>query len=647
MIFDRYKKSFPAKLSLYVISFITILSFVLVGVFYHYSTETLLQEAEDKIESMAAQANLRVSALLSKVEKIPENLGRMIVEYVKEPDSLFGITRRIVKDNPEIFGCVIAFEPYYFPEKGHYFAPYSYMVGDSVKTIQVGGKDYNYFEKGWYNGAREHRYWSKPYRDAGDPDVITTSYAVPVHGEKNELIGILSVDLTNRWLRDLVDSIKPYKGSYTVVIDKQGRYILRREGEVMIGQNMFETAKEARDTNVTILVNEMAAGKSGSIIVDDGGVLSYVYYTPVVATDWYMAVICPYDQVFGKLSKFNMYLLVGFVLLLLFVYFICFVAVRRITKPLTIFAASARDVAQGNFNTPLPRIRSKDELGELYESFLFMQQQLTEYVDQLRQTTTANEKIESELRIAHDIQLGMVPKQFVPTFGAECIDIHAVLHPARQVGGDLYDYLMLNEDEFGFAIGDVSGKGVPASLFMATTISQMRSLALRDTSLNYIMNLMNQSLIRTENTSMFITFFAGVLNLNTNRLRFCNAGHPYPLLIAPDGTVSFFKTADNLPLGVTSDYDYEEQECYFAPGSQLLFYTDGVSEAQNEQSKFYKIDRLFNLVASHSQLAPRQMVEKVVGDVKRFVGNAEQSDDLTVMSFRLKVRGKKKTEGLL
>lgn len=112
----------------------------------------------------------------------------------------------------------------------------------------------------------------------------------PGHGEKNELIGILSVDLTNRWLRDLVDSIKPYKGSYTVVIDKQGRYILRREGEVMIGQNMFETAKEARDTNVTILVNEMAAGKSGSIIVDDGGVLSYVYYTPVVATDWYMAV---------------------------------------------------------------------------------------------------------------------------------------------------------------------------------------------------------------------------------------------------------------------------------------------------------------------------------------------------------------------
>lgn len=102
MIFDRYIKSFPAKLSLYVISFITILSFVLVGVFYHYSTETLSQEAEDKIESMAAQANLRVSALLSKVEKIPENLGWMIVEYVKEPDSLFGITRRIVKDNPEI-----------------------------------------------------------------------------------------------------------------------------------------------------------------------------------------------------------------------------------------------------------------------------------------------------------------------------------------------------------------------------------------------------------------------------------------------------------------------------------------------------------------------------------------------------------------
>lgn len=388
-------------------------------------------------------------------------------------------------------------------------------------------------------------------------------------------------------------------------------------------------------------------GKAGSMIVDDGGVLSYVYYTPVVATDWYMAVICPYDQVFGELSKFNMYLLVGFVALLLFVYSICFVAVRRITKPLTIFASSAREVAQGNFNTPLPRIRSKDELGELYESFLFMQQQLTEYVEQLRQTTTANEKIESELRIAHDIQLGMVPKQFVPTPGSECIDIYAVLRPARQVGGDLYDYLMLNEDEFGFAIGDVSGKGVPASLFMATTISQMRSLALRDTSLNYIVNLMNQSLIRTGNSSMFITFFAGVLNLNTHRLRFCNAGHPYPIVIAPDGTVSFFKTTDNLPLGITSDYDYEEQECYFAPGSQLLLYSDGVSEAQNEQSKFYKVDRLFQLITNYPKLTPQEMVKKVIEDVNHFVGEAEQSDDLTVMSFRFNARGQKKTEGLL
>lgn len=639
-MFGRYKRSFPAKLSLYVISFITLLSFVLVGVFYHYSTETLSQEAEDKIESMADRANLRVSALLSKVEKIPDNLGWMIVEYVKEPDSLFSITRRIVEDNREIFGCAIAFEPYYFPEKGHYFAPYSYMDGDQVKTIQVGGDNYNYFEKGWYKGARKQRYWSKPYRDAGDPDVITTSYAVPVHDEKDKLIAILSVDLTNRWLRDLIDSVKPYEGSYTVIIDKKGRYILRKEGEATIGKNMFETAKESRDTNVTVLVNEMAAGKSGSMIVKDDGVLSYMYYTPVFATDWYMAVVCPYEKVFGKLSKFNMYLLIGFVSLLLFIYIICFLAVRRITKPLMVFASSARDIAEGNFNTPLPVIRSKDELGELYDSFLFMQQQLTEYVDQLRSTTTANEKIESELRIAHDIQLGMVPKQFVPTPGAECIDIYAVLRPARQVGGDLYDYLMLNEDEFGFAIGDVSGKGVPASLFMATTISQMRSLALRDTSLNYIVNLMNRSLIRTENPSMFITFFAGVLNLNTHRLRFCNAGHPYPVLIAPDGTVSFFKTNDNLPLGVTSDYEYEEQECYFAPGSQLVLYSDGVSEAQNEQSRFYKVDRFFNFIANNADLAPRELVENVIANVDAFVGGAEQSDDLTVMSFRFKSRTK-------
>ena len=149
--------------------------------------------------------------------------------------------------------------------------------------------------------------------------MITTSYAVPIHGKDGELIAVLSVDLTNKWLRDLANSMKPYEGSYTVIIDKKGRYILRKEGETTIGKNMFETAKESRDTNITVLVNEMAAGKSGSMIVKDDGVLSYVYYTPVFATDWYMAVVCPYEKVFGKLSKFNMYLLIGFVSLLLFI----------------------------------------------------------------------------------------------------------------------------------------------------------------------------------------------------------------------------------------------------------------------------------------------------------------------------------------
>lgn len=633
-MFERYNKSFSAKLSFYVISFITVLSMILFGIFYHYSTKTLSKEAEDKIETMAEIANLKVSALLSKVEKIPDNLGWMIVAYVEDPDSLFPITRRIVKENEEIFGCAIAFEPFYFPSKGHYFAPYSYMSGDSVRTMQVGGKGYNYFEKGWYKGARETRYWSKPYRDAGDPDVITTSYAVPIHGKDGELIAVLSVDLTNKWLRDLANSMKPYEGSYTVIIDKQGRYIMRKEGETTIDQNMFQTAAESNDPNVARLVHEMAAGRSGSMVVKDGKTLSYVYYTGVFATDWYMAVVCPYDQVFGKLNQFNMYMLIGFVLLLFFVYLLCFLAVRRITKPLTRFSESARDIAEGNFNTPLPVIRSKDELGELYDSFQFMQQQLTEYVDRLRNTTTANEKIESELRIAHDIQLGMVPKDFTQSLGSELIDIFAVLRPAKQVGGDLYDYFMLNEDEFGFAIGDVSGKGVPAALFMSTTISQMRSVSMLDTSLNYIINVINRSLIRNGNASMFVTFFAGVLNLNTRRLRFCNAGHPYPVIIKPDGTVELFKTDDNLPLGVASDYVYEEQECYFAPGSQMVLYSDGVTEAQNENSKFYKIDRLLRFVEENKNLSSKDLVERIIAHVDAYAGEAEQSDDLTVMSLR-------------
>ena len=267
-----------------------------------------------------------------------------------------------------------------------------------------------------------------------------------------------------------------------------------------------------------------------------------------------------------------------------------------------------------------------------------MQKQLTEYIERLRSTTTANEKIESELRIAHDIQLGMVPEKFTPSVGSELIDIHAILRPAKQVGGDLFDYFMLNEDEFGFAIGDVSGKGVPAALLMSTTISQMRSVAMLDTSLNYIINVINRSLIRNGNTSMFVTFFAGVLNLNTRQLRFCNAGHPYPVMIKADGSVKVFQTEDNLPLGVSSDYEYKEQTCYFAPGTQLVLYSDGVTEAQNEEAKFYKMERLLQFIEKNKNLSSKAMVEGIIANVDAYAGDAEQSDDLTVMSLRCDVR---------
>ena len=188
-----------------------------------------------------------------------------------------------------------------------------------------------------------------------------------------------------------------------------------------------------------------------------------------------MATLFPYSHIFDKLHRFTWIIILSSVLFLALLVIICTTTVRKITRPLKIFAASTHSIAEGNFNITLPVIHTQDEMLDLYNAFSEMQEKLSKYMKNLETTIAAKEKIESELRIAHDIQMSMLPKNFPPFPGHE-IDLYAVLYPARQVGGDLYDFF-IHENTLFFAIGDVSGKGIPASLLMASTISLLRTLS--------------------------------------------------------------------------------------------------------------------------------------------------------------------------
>ena len=275
----------------------------------------------------------------------------------------------------------------------------------------------------------------------------------------------------------------------------------------------------------------------------------------------------------------------------------------------------------------MPTVRLK----LLHDSFEFMQQSLVDYMDELRSTTANKERIESELRIASSIQMDMVPKIFPPFPDRKEIAMYASINSAKEVGGDLYDFF-IDGDRFYFIIGDVSGKGVPASLVMAVTCRLFRTIASYFHSAAEIVTTLNNALAETNEANMFVTFFLGILDLKKGRLQYCNGGHNAPIMISPDGKASYMETNPNIPLGLFDGFAYEESEIDFPAGSSIFLYTDGVTEAENEAKELYSEDRLLKIIEDMRYMDnPETVVDSVLNDVKSHAGDAEQSDDITML----------------
>ncbi len=311
----------------------------------------------------------------------------------------------------------------------------------------------------------------------------------------------------------------------------------------------------------------------------------------------------------------------------------CTWAIYQMVKPLKEFTDSAVSIAEGNLDTPLPDIHSEDELLQLRNAFDHMQNSLKQHINDLQTTTASKERLQSELKIAHDIQMGMIPTAFPQR---QDLDLFASMTPAKEVGGDLYDFI-IEGDELFFIIGDVAGKGVPASLYMAVTRTLFRNLAGNYQSAANIVREMNHAIASANDSYVFVTVFVGVLDMKTHFLTYCNAAHNAPVMITTEGECSLLEVETNLPIGVEDRYNYNEQQVDFPPGSALLLYTD-VTEAMyfsNDGSrKLFGEQRVLHDVEKNCKASAIEVIDFLKQHVSVFADGTEQSDDLTMLFLR-------------
>ena len=551
---------------------------------YYYAHGLLEEETEERVLTVLNYKAYSLRQVLNSTEQMMRDHLWDVEHNLHKPDSLYSVLTRIVRanDDDKIVGGFLCFVPNYYPEKGRLFEPYVYEEGGRLVKEQLGGKNgHDYTEHPAYQRIQRELkpLWSDPYEYKNASGVMSlTTYSFPLLNKKGELIAICGLDISLEWLGDTLNATRYNPSSFDLFLTRTGK---------LVGGPPEKRVSVERRNKVISLINDSTIEREPtfnervSVIefydreIKDKG---YIYTLRMEAAPHWTLALVGYDkEVYGQLDALRIYIS----LLMLVGFFLLGFIVHR----------SYRNIYR------------------------------------LHQADMKQERIGSELHIAQQIQQSMLPKVFPPFPERNDVDIYGMLLPAREVGGDLFDFFIRDEKLF-FCIGDVSGKGVPSAMVMAQVLSLFRSLMSRGNNPAHIMVSLNEVFCHHNESNMFITFFVGVLDLPTGRLRYCNAGHDRPIIVGQDS----LDVNPHLPLGVFDDVKYETQETQLENGTTLFLYTDGLTEAMNKQHEMFRLERVMETLVEKESC--QALVEHMQETVNTFVQGAEQSDDMTMLAIR-------------
>ena len=624
------------RLSLWIVLFAALIFIGALSYMFHESRQAVRQEAINRATEILDNTVLRVTNILDHVVVAADNFEWLPTRHLDTPDSMFVYSRRILLNNPDLNGCSIAFEPYFFRDRGRYFSAFSYNDNGNILTTQEGNQHYEYFYMDWYQLCKllDRPCWTEPFMDYNPDDIYSkdmiASYCKPLKDKDGQFVGTLSVDLSLSWLSKTISAVKPYPNSYSIMIGKGGTFFVHPDTTKLFYQTIFTETLEHPNEALTDLGHAMQRGEEGMRQINMDGEDSYVFFKPLGTTGWSVAIVCPESDIFVGFNRLRHVIWLIVLIGLLMMLFIVSRIITKELKPLRKLAWQTKIIASGRFDKTLPDDGRCDEIGQLSQSFGNMQHSLTNYIDELKKTTALKASLDSELQVAKNIQMSMLPKIYPPYPDRDDIEIFGQLVSAKQVGGDLFDFFIRDEKLF-FCIGDVSGKGVPASLVMAVTRAQFRTVAAHEAMPDRIIGELNEAMAEGNDSNMFVTLFVGALDLPTGRMRYCNAGHDAPILI---GSGAGLLPCDaNIPVGVMPGWKFTAQETTIDPKTTIFLYTDGLTEAENKDHAQFQEKRIFEVIDRTPNI-PKSLIEAMTTAVHDFVGDAEQSDDLTMLALQ-------------
>lgn len=580
------------------------------GICLYLARQEVTRESSEKVELAINCIQEYVDGQLQRVEDVAYTLlsstfgkstrdaeGNVFVTidptHFQQPteEQVYQYLEQFLNANPHICGAAIGFENFLYQDtKGEFgFAAYVTNVSGSIERLNL-GEIHDFHQREWYaNAATNNKpYWSRPFRETSMGKVVTC-FSVPLHGYNNRIVGVLAVDINTENFREECAKSAPFPNAEVAIVDREFRFVSHPDSNCIL-RSIHETGiydSYQADDSMRI---KMMNGESGHYTVNAGTDHEALFsFAPIERTGWMVSIESPREDLYG--------------------------GVERMKRDTTIIAVV---------------------------SILLMILCFIIFFRRLQQVSLDKAGMERELRIASAIQMGMLPKLYPAFPDRPELDVYGFLKPAKSVGGDLYDYF-IRDNKFFCCIGDVSGKGVPASLFMAVVRSLFRNVSLHEDNPAKILSQLNDALSEGNDHNMFCTMFLGVMDLKTGHVDFCNAGHNAPIIrqLGEEGklNVRFTHPKVNLAVGVFPDFPYEKEEIVLKPGEAIFLYTDGVTEAENTSKNLFGDEATLNALfdaRTHGCRTSKEFVDHVFTHIQSYAEGTEQSDDITMLVVEYK-----------
>ncbi len=624
---QKKTKTLAYQLITFMFIFMVLLFLLTILITRQLTYEVMRSSAEESISNLTETNVQSIDKNLANLMTVAQNLQTVINNDLYNPQNFERHLHELLIVNPQLVSVCLAYDPSANKQTQTFT-----LKNQQLQSVSAPDDDYLY--KDWFqiSALSQRSWWSDPWFDALGSEKLVCSYSIPLT-VRNVYMGILRLDTPMESLRRIVTPIRVKKTGYAFLISSNGMIVAHPSDSLAMNYTIFDLANRFDRDDLRQIGRYAISGQSGfeRIRRDDENTDSWVAYRPLPSNHWSLVVVVPHREVFADLRYLTIIFTLASVLAFLILAGTIWYRTRALYQPLAELVDAIKNAGEGDLQ-PSPVIEADTyEIRVIAENFEKMKSSLTSHINNLQLVTEEKNRILAEVTFASAIQRNLIPKNNDLSKLPPNLKTYGILEPAGAVGGDLYDYFIKDKDQFLFAIADVVGKGVAASMTMTMMTTLLRSVSPGQQNTDSILQILNSFLVDNNLESGFVTMILGIIDLKSGRCVFSNAGHVPLYLLPAMGGFQKFATTHSTALGFFDNIRITSEIIELSPGDKILVFTDGVTEAVSPRESLFGTAGLETVLAETPCYSPEVTAHAVLSAVKDFADPQRDRDDTTIL----------------